>query len=123
MNICEEKGSGVDKVIDAVEAHQLPAPDFRQTTNRTSVLLFAPVPFREMERLDRIRACYQHCCLRYVINQKMTNETLRQRFQLGEKQAETASRIIRETIREGRIKPENPDNASKRYMSYVPHWA
>ena len=123
MNICEEKGSGVDKVIDAVEAHQLPAPDFRQTTNRTSVLLFAPVPFREMERLDRIRACYQHCCLRYVINQKMTNETLRQRFQLSEKQAETASRIIRETIREGRIKPENPDNASKRYMSYVPHWA
>lgn len=29
LRICEEKGSGIDKVIDAVEMFQLPAPDFR----------------------------------------------------------------------------------------------
>lgn len=29
LGICEEKGSGVDKVIQAAEGYQLPAPDFR----------------------------------------------------------------------------------------------
>ena len=28
LGICEEKSSGIDKVITAVEAFQLPAPDF-----------------------------------------------------------------------------------------------
>lgn len=38
-----------------------------------------------MYRNDRVRACYQHCCLRYVMNQKMTNRSLRERFKLPEK--------------------------------------
>ncbi|MGV2389439.1 MAG UNVERIFIED_CONTAM: hypothetical protein LVR29_17870 [Microcystis novacekii LVE1205-3] len=29
FGICEEKGSGIDKVISAPEKYQLPAPDFR----------------------------------------------------------------------------------------------
>jgi len=28
MLICEEKSSGIDKVIDAAETYQLPAPEF-----------------------------------------------------------------------------------------------
>jgi ATP-dependent DNA helicase RecG len=32
MRICEEKSSGIDKVIHAAEAYQLPAPDFRTIT-------------------------------------------------------------------------------------------
>ena len=31
MNFCEERGSGIRKVITVVEEHQLPAPDFRTT--------------------------------------------------------------------------------------------
>jgi predicted HTH transcriptional regulator len=31
LNICEERGSGVDKVISSVEAFQLPAPNFTKT--------------------------------------------------------------------------------------------
>ncbi len=64
LGICEEKGSGVDKVIQAVEAFQLPAPDFRVGQTRTSVVLFAHKEFEAMDRNDRIRATYQHCCLR-----------------------------------------------------------
>jgi ATP-dependent DNA helicase RecG len=29
LRICEEKGSGIDKVLQTVEVYQLPAPDFR----------------------------------------------------------------------------------------------
>lgn len=50
LHICEEKGSGVDKVIDAVEKFQLPAPDFRANERQTISLLFAHKGLRGNER-------------------------------------------------------------------------
>jgi ATP-dependent DNA helicase RecG len=123
LGFCEEKGSGVDKVIESVEAYQLPAPDFRVSERRTSVVLFAHRDFEEMDRRDRIRATYQHCCLRYVMGQKMTNQTLRERFRLSEKKAESASRAIRDSLEAQRIKLGNPAETSLRYRHYLPYWA
>ena len=123
LGICEEKGSGVDKVIEAVEAYQLPAPDFRAGERRTSVLLFAHRDFEEMDKPDRIRATYQHCCLRYVMNERMTNQSLRVRFRLSEKKAESVSRAIRDTIEAGMIKLADPEQKSLRYRHYLPFWA
>lgn len=42
LNICEERGSGIDKVIFQVEMFQLPAPDFQVTSNHTKAILYAP---------------------------------------------------------------------------------
>jgi ATP-dependent DNA helicase RecG len=123
VRICEEKGSGIDKVVQAAEVFQLPAPDFRAGERDTTAVLFAHKEFEDMDRADRVRACYQHCCLRYVMNEKMTNQSLRDRFKLADSRAETASRIIREAIADDRIKAEDPTNASRRYARYVPFWA
>lgn len=123
LRICEEKGSGIDKVITAVEAYQLPAPDIRATDTRTTVVLFGHKDFAAMDRSERVRACYQHCCLRYVMNEKMTNQSLRTRFELPETKAETVSRIIKDTIEEGKVKLVDPESTSKRYAKYVPFWA
>ncbi len=123
IGICEEKGSGIDKVIDGIEAYQLPAPDFRVGEKHTQVLLFAAMAFEEMERKDKVRACYQHCCLRYVMNEKMTNKSLRERFNLSENKADQVSRIIHDALTEGKIKLDDPDNTSKRYAKYIPFWA
>lgn len=68
--ICEEKGSGIDRVIINIEAFQLPALDFRIKSHQTTAFLFAPIPFDKMDRSDRIRSCYQHCGLKYV-NKKL----------------------------------------------------
>ncbi|MFA6291400.1 MAG: ATP-binding protein [Victivallales bacterium] len=123
MGICEEKGSGVDKVIQAVEVYQLPAPDFRTDFKRFSVLLSSPRDFETMDRNDRIRACYQHCCLRYVLNQKMTNQSLRERFKLPETKVAIVSQTIASAIEAGKIKVADPIQTSTRYRSYVPFWA
>jgi ATP-dependent DNA helicase RecG len=123
LGICEEKGSGVDKVIEAAEIFQLPAPDFRVSGRRTSVVLFAHTEFEEMDKADRIRACYQHCCLRYVMNEKMTNQSLRERFKLSEDKTATVSQIISGAVDGGKIKLANPEQTSTRYRSYVPFWA
>lgn len=123
LGICEEKGSGVDKVVFAAEAFQLPAPDFRVGERRTSAVLFAHQDLDEMNRTDRIRACYQHCCLRYVMNERMNNQSLRERFKLPEKKVATATSIITATVDAGKIKLADPSQASTRYRSYLPFWA
>ncbi|GHT30715.1 hypothetical protein AGMMS49574_11030 [Bacteroidia bacterium] len=75
-----------------------------------------------MSRKDKINACYQHCCLHYTQNEKMTNQSLRERFEVEEKNYSTISRIIRDTIDAGLIKEEDPDNKAKRYSRYLPFW-
>jgi predicted HTH transcriptional regulator len=123
MHICEEKSSGIDRVVQAAEMYQLPAPDFRAAHRRTVVTIYGPKPFEDMDRDDRVRACYQHCCLRYVMGEKMSNQSLRERFKLPEEKAETASRIIRDCIDAGLVKLDNPESGSKRYARYLPFWA
>lgn len=122
LGICEEKSSGIDKVVFLVEAWQLPAPDFRVGERNTTVVLFAHKVFDDMDRGERVRACYQHACLRYVSNQKLTNQSLRERFKLPESKAETTSRIISDAVDEGLIKLDDPESRSRRYAKYVPYW-
>ncbi len=123
MHICEEKSSGIDQVIDAAESSQLPAPDFIVDYHRTSVIILGHRPFRAMDREDRIRACYQHCVLRYVMREPMTNQTLRQRFRLPDNKSATASQIIAATLEAGRIKADQEAGTSKKLARYLPHWA
>jgi ATP-dependent DNA helicase RecG len=122
LRICEEKGSGIDKVVHSAEMFQLPPPDFRVGEKHTVAVLFAYTNFDKMDRTARIRACYQHCCLRYLMNQKMTNQSLRERFGLPDAKAETVSRIMGDSMQEGFIKLEDPNNTSKRYARYLPFW-
>jgi ATP-dependent DNA helicase RecG len=123
INICEERGSGIDKVISEVENFQLPAPEFEVTSEHTKVILFAYKKLSDMDKDDRIRACYQHACLRYVSNEQMTNSSLRGRFSIEDKNYSMASRIIAETIDADLVRPYDPDSTSKKHAKYVPYWA
>ncbi len=106
LGICEEKGSGVDKAIAAIEDYQLPPLSIREGERRTIVALFGHKAFTEMDHIERIRACYQHCCLRHQLNEKMTNQTLRERFGLPDTRAKiaTISQIIADAVQENLIK-------------------
>ena len=123
LRICEEKGSGIDKVVHVSEVYQLPAPDFRAGERRTSIVLFGHQDVSQMDKNDRMRACYQHCCLRYVTNERMTNQSLRERFSLSDRQVATATAIITATLEAGTIKVADPSQTSTKYRSYVPFWA
>jgi predicted HTH transcriptional regulator len=123
MGFCEEKGSGLDKVIFQNEMYQLPAINITVQENRTIVAMYAYKTLNDTDKSDKIRACYQHACLKWVSNEKMTNQSLRERFKIDEHNAAIASRIIKDTIDAGLIKDENPENNSRKYAKYVPYWA
>lgn len=123
LGICEEKGSGIDKVVKAAEVFQLPAPDFRVGELRTTAVLFAHLDFSVMSKPDRMRAGYQHCCLMYVSNQRMSNQSLRERFGLPESKAATVSLVISAAKEAGLIKADESETTSTRYARYLPFWA
>lgn len=122
MRICEERGSGIDRVVEAVEASLLPAPNFVAMTDQTRVTVLGPRGFAQMTKEERLRACYQHACLQWVASQRMTNATLRKRFGIADKNYATASRVIGETIEAGLVKPFDLKSESKRHAQYVPYW-
>ena len=122
IGICEERGSGVDKVVSETERYQLPAPIFENPGGSTRAVLFAHKPLRDMDGGERVRACYLHACLRYVERDPMTNASLRQRFGIEEHNSAIASRIIRDATQGGWIKPYDPEQG-KKFAKYIPSWA
>lgn len=122
LGICEEKSSGIDKVVQAAELFQLPAPDFRADLRRTNVTIYGPKDFEEMDRSDRTRACYQHCALKWVMSERMTNQSLRERFRLPEAKSAIVSQIIAVTVEAGLIKSDERVGASRKFARYLPFW-
>jgi ATP-dependent DNA helicase RecG len=123
MHICEEKSSGIDRVVQTAEVYQLPAPAFRVGLRRTIVTIFGPRPFEEMDRDDRVRACYQHCSLKWVMSERMTNQTLRERFHLPESKVASISQVISATLEAKLIKLDEKAGGSRKFARYLPFWA
>ncbi len=120
MHICEEQGTGIDKIVAAVELFQLPPPDFRVEENATRVVLYAPRRFAEMTVDERVRACYQHAVLKYVSGERMRNSTLRERFGIEARNAAQVSQVIRLAVQQGLIRVADPQRPQS---AYVPIWA
>ncbi|WP_439581798.1 ATP-binding protein [Dyadobacter bucti] len=123
MGLCEEKGSGLDKVIFNIELYQLPPLNVIVAESRTRVTMYSYKVLLDLDKKEKIRACYQHACLKYVSNEKMTNQSLRDRFKIADHNYAAASRIIRDALIEGIIKEDDPESKSRKYASYIPFWA
>lgn len=123
MNICEERGTGIDKVVFQIELYQLPAPLFQAWENATTTTLFAPQTLQQMSREDRLRACYLHACLQHVTHQPMNNSTLRKRLAVDDRNKSIVSRLLSEAVEAKLIKLRNPEGESKKMTSYLPNWA
>lgn len=121
--ICEERGTGFQKVVQSVELFGLPPVVFTPVDNAFRVTLYAPQKFADMAQGERIEACYQHAVLQYLSSQTLTNTTLRERFKLHDKQRTIISNLIAEAIAAGRIKRKDPEATSSKFAEYVPYWA
>lgn len=122
IGFCEERGSGVDKVVIDTEIYQLPAPLFERVEDSTRCVLFAHRDFKDMDQEERVRACYLHAVLKYLNRQPMNNSTLRERFGVDSKNSAMISRIIKQAVEAKVIRPYD-ESAGSKAMRYVPCWA
>jgi ATP-dependent DNA helicase RecG len=125
LHICEEKGSGIDKALIEIEADKLPALDIRVGETRTIVSMQARKSFDDMNKSERIQACYQHCCLKYVMGEMMTNHSFRERLGISDSKAsiDAVSRTIAATLEQKMIRLNAAENSSRRYAKYIPYWS
>lgn len=122
IGVCEERGSGYDKVVFQTEFYQLPAPEIEIYNDHTKVILYAHKAFAKMSKDDRYRACYLHACLKRVNRDVMTNSSLRDRFKIDAKNSSMITRLLNETCALGLIKI-SPDSTSDKNRKYLPFWA
>lgn len=121
--ICEERGSGYDKIIEATAKNELLVPRVENQNNQfTKAVLFAKIPFDMIVKEDRIRTCYMQACLSYVNYEAVTNTDIRNLFGLSIKESYKASRIIKDTMEAHLIRPLD-ETTAPRYMKYIPYWA
>ena len=122
LRICEELGTGWDKMVISCELFQLPAPKIDLYEENVKVTLFSKVSFSNLSLDEKLWACYLHTCVKYVQSEQVTNQSLRARFGVDDKGTAGISRLIREAVKRRLIKPLDPTTAP-RHMKYVPFWA
>ena len=120
MNLCEEQGTGLDKVIIQVELFQLPPPKFQAEEHSMQVILYGPRSFADMTPAERIRACYQHAVIKYLSGERMKNLSLCERFGIDKKNAAQVSKVINKTIEAGEIQAADAEHPR---AGYLPSWA
>ena len=122
FRICEERGTGFQKVVQAIELFGMPPLRITPEANTFSVTLSAPRKFADMATPERIEACYQHAVLQYLSSQTLTNTTLRERFKLHDKQRNAITNLIGEAVTAGRIRRKDTSSGNK-FAEYIPYWA
>ena len=121
LRICEELGTGWDKIVISCEIAQLPAPKISLYEESMKVTLFSEMSFWDISLEDKLWACYLHACIKQVQGERIANSTIRERFGLKESSSGSISRLIKEAVKCNLIKPVDPYTAPK-YMRYIPFW-
>jgi predicted HTH transcriptional regulator len=119
MRLCEEQGSGVDKIITSVESAKMPAPEFRIYDKSTQVILYAFRPFADLTTDERVRACYQHAVIKYTVGEKLKNSSLCKRFGIKKGNESQVSRVIKIALEKKLIKIAD-DHIPR--SGYYPYW-
>lgn len=122
MPLHGERGSGIDKVVAQTEIYQLPAPLFEMSEDYTKATLFGYRDFKDLDKDEKIRACYLHSVLKYISQEPMNNTTVRERFGISVANSAMVSRVIKQAIEAGVIKAYD-SSAGTKAMRYVPYWA
>lgn len=122
FRLCERRGSGVDRAVEAIENMQLPAYHGESWKNFTRITLFPRKSFEQMSKEERIAACYQHVCLLFEDHIPANNQSIRERFGLDKNKAAIASHIIADTINAGLIKVSHPESTSRKFTTYIPFY-
>lgn len=121
LKMCEELGTGWDKIILSSELQKIPSPHITIYEQNTKITLFSKIKFSDLPIADKLWACYTHACIRYVQGEYLTNSSLRNRFDLEEKSAASISRLIKEACEKKYIK--KLEETAPRHTKYVPIWA
>lgn len=122
INICEERGSGFDRMEAGMSELKIPAPKVETAEDFCRTKLYWYSSLKEWPKEEIIRTCYLHTCYCYVNEITVNNSVMRKRFDISEENKSIVSRIMKNTIDAGLIKLVD-ENAGPKARRYIPYWA
>jgi len=122
VGIGEERGYEFDRIIEETEAFKLPSPEIMVYDTHTRVTLFAYKPYAKLNKRERRLACYYHACIKWVLHENMTNSSLRERFEVDDKNISMISRLLADSCKAGLIKISEAKSSGNNRV-YIPYWA
>ena len=117
FKICEQLGSGIDRIVEICETDDRFTPIFHNENDVTTVVLFKEKSFENMSDEEKINILYYHCCFKSNISEYMNNASLRIRYKMESNNANSnkVTRIINKAIERELIK-------SAPNKTYIPFW-
>lgn len=122
MRLCEELGTGWDRVVALCEQNQLPSPEIIQYKDSTRVILYSHIDYFELTKEQKLWACYLHACILWGSSQGATNSTLRKRFGVDKKSSSAISRLLKDAVSNKLLKMRDEATGTKSNR-YIPYWA
>lgn len=122
MGMCEDEGSGMDKVFSKFEEYNLPAPQLLASQHSMGITARGPCNFDQMTNEERINTCYWHCVLKYEIDREvMHKSSLYERFCIDSNaEKRRVDTVIRNAVKLKLIRQAIEGN---RKSGYKPYWA
>ncbi|MGN1343189.1 MAG: RNA-binding domain-containing protein [Traorella sp.] len=122
IGVCEERGSGFDRMEEGLCELHIPATKVETGSDFTRTKFYWYKNFNDWTREERIRTCYLYTCYCYINDIEISNKELRKRFGVEEKNKAMVSRVINAAVDEGYIKLAD-ENAVVKMRRYIPYWA
>lgn len=122
IHVCEERGSGFDRMEEGMSALKIPAPKVETGDDFARTKLYWYSNLNEWTKEDKVRTCYLATCYYYVNEIPVANAVLRERFGVEAKNKSIISRIIKDTVDAGLIKLAD-EKAAPKLRRYIPYWA
>lgn len=122
MRLCEEYGTGWDRIATETENAGLPAPLVETQDNSLRVTILGPRKLTAMAKNDQLWAVYLHACLQWANTRHLTNASLRERFGISSSNSAQVSRLIGNAV-EAKLIVLYDETVGHKAKSYVPYWA
>lgn len=122
LHIVESRGTGIDKVVNALEENDLPAMEITTQESSTTVIkLNEKKKFKNMSTTEKNQSIYWNACLKYVEGLQIDNKSLRERFRLDKNSSTQISKALNNAQEANLIKPFD-SNAGRKFIKYIPYW-
>lgn len=122
FHIVESRGTGIDKVVNALENNGLPSLDINVPTSRATVITIKSAKsFKDMSITERTNSIYWNACLNYVEDKQISNKTIRDTFKLASRDSSLVSKAVNNAVEAKKIKIYDP-NVGRKFSRYIPFW-
>ena len=120
LYICEKRGSGIDRSIQAIEDLQLPGIKFENFEVSFLSIIYSHKDYETLSTEEKLLACEQHVILSYIKQEYANNESLRKRFGIPKNKNYVISKLVKLAKDKMLINNADPDNYSRKHVRYIP---